>query len=65
MSAAESRSEKATSILMVEDEEHIRQLTAAVLERAGFTVHQACDATEASEIWERDRNSLTFWLRIL
>jgi len=43
------------SILMVEDEEHLRQLTAAVLERAGFNVLQACDANEAAEIWQRDQ----------
>ena len=48
----------ATSILMVEDEEHIRQLSAAVLERAGFHVIQACDAEEALDIWKRDQLSI-------
>jgi two-component system cell cycle sensor histidine kinase/response regulator CckA len=42
---------------MVEDDEHARQLAAAVLERAGFQVFQAGDATEAAELW--DRHNLT------
>ena len=41
MSVAPNPNVKATSILMVEDEEHLRQMSAAILERAGFMVHQA------------------------
>ena len=42
---------KPRTILMVEDDEHVRQLAAAVLERDGFEVLQAGDAREAAEIW--------------
>lgn len=58
MSVPVNADAKATSILMVEDEEHLRQLTATVLERAGFNVLQASDASEASEIWQRDQASI-------
>ncbi len=58
MSAVVEAHGRATSILMVEDEEHIRHLTAAVLERAGFNVFQACDARQASEIWRREGASI-------
>ena len=47
---------------MVEDEEHLRQFTAAILERAGFSVLQACDANEAVEIWQRERSSIDLLL---
>jgi two-component system cell cycle sensor histidine kinase/response regulator CckA len=45
-------------ILLVEDEEHLRQLSSAVLERAGFTVFQAGDAKEAAEIWQQDEENI-------
>lgn len=62
MSVAANADSKVSSILMVEDEEHLRQLTAAVLERAGFNVLQAGDASEASEIWQRDQASINVLL---
>ena len=46
------------SILLLEDEEHLRQMTAAVLERSGFTVLQACDAIEAADLWKSERESI-------
>src|SRR5688572_30079566 len=46
------------TILMVEDEEHLRQMTAAILERAGFNVFQASDAIEAAEIWHNEQASI-------
>jgi two-component system cell cycle sensor histidine kinase/response regulator CckA len=46
------------TILIIEDQEHLRQMTAAVLEREGFNVLQAGDANEAAEIWERDKFSI-------
>jgi DNA-binding NtrC family response regulator len=58
MSAADHAHGRATSILIVEDEEHIRQLTATVLERAGFNVLQASDARQAAEIWSRESSSI-------
>jgi two-component system cell cycle sensor histidine kinase/response regulator CckA len=38
-------------ILLVEDDEHVRQLAAGFLERKGYQVFQAGDAREAAEIW--------------
>jgi DNA-binding response OmpR family regulator len=35
---------------MIEDDEHVRQMAAAVLERNGFQVFQAGDATEAADM---------------
>jgi two-component system cell cycle sensor histidine kinase/response regulator CckA len=46
------------TILIVEDQEHLRQMTAAVLERHGFNVFQAGDASEATQIWEREKSSI-------
>jgi two-component system, cell cycle sensor histidine kinase and response regulator CckA len=43
-----------STILIVEDDEHLRQLTAAVLEREGFCVFQAGNATEAVEVWQSE-----------
>lgn len=43
--------ERSRTILMIEDDEHVRQLAAGVLEQAGFQVLQAADANEAAEIW--------------
>jgi CheY-like chemotaxis protein len=38
-----------SSILLVDDEEFVRQFTGIILERAGFTVREACDGQEALE----------------
>ena len=46
------------TILMIEHNEHLRQMTAALLERSGFHVLQAGDATEASEHWEAEGKSI-------
>jgi PAS domain S-box-containing protein len=42
------------TILLTEDEEGVRKLTRLVLERSGYTVHEACDGEEALRIGERD-----------
>ena len=47
------------SILMIDDNEHLRQFSAAILERAGHTVIQAGDASEAAEIWLKDRATIS------
>jgi two-component system cell cycle sensor histidine kinase/response regulator CckA len=52
------REHQARIILMVEDDEHLRQMNAAVLERAGFVVLQAGDSNEAAEIWEKDQDRI-------
>ena len=59
MGAPKTANGKSMSILVVEDEEHIRQLMASVLERAGFNVLLASDGAKASEIWARDGDSIT------
>jgi two-component system cell cycle sensor histidine kinase/response regulator CckA len=50
------------TILMIEDDEHVRQLAAAVLERDGFQVLQASDAPEAAEIWVRNSQTISLVL---
>lgn len=45
-------------ILIVDDNEHLRQFSAAILERAGHTVIQAGDASEAAEIWSEERAAI-------
>lgn len=42
-----------TALLIVDDEDHIRNLLAHVAERAGFDVEVACDGVEALETIER------------
>lgn len=41
-------------ILFIDDDEHVRQFAAAVLERNGFEVIQANDSEEAFEIWREE-----------
>jgi len=41
------------SILLVEDEEVVREFAGAVLDRAGYRVHAAADGAEALELYER------------
>src|ERR1051325_6214998 len=50
--------EQMGSILIVEDEELLRQITTTILERAGFHVFAACNADEAAEIWHREHSSI-------
>ena len=49
----------ARTILIIDDNEHLRQFSAAVLERAGHIVIQAGDAREAMEIWSRDQVAIS------
>jgi len=53
-----SRPKRIKTILVVDDEEPIRKLTAKVLKQAGYTVLEARDPTEAWRIWCRDRDSI-------
>jgi len=43
---------------MIEDEADVRDTTASLLERAGFTVLCAKDAAEACKIWDNDQSSI-------
>jgi PAS domain S-box-containing protein len=48
------------TILLVDDEEHIRELCARILARAGYTVLTAASGQEALELYEKDETiSLT------
>lgn len=44
------------TILLVEDEVFVREVTQEVLEMAGYTVITACDAAEAIRVFERHNN---------
>ena len=46
------------SILLVEDENPVRELVARVLERYGYRVFQAGSGTEALEIWKRSKKDI-------
>lgn len=48
-------------ILVIDDDEHVRQFAVAVLERHGFEAHQAADADEAFEVW-RDEGAMDLLL---
>ena len=43
------------TVLLVEDERALRKLTRDVLQEAGYTVHEAADATQALEIAKKSR----------
>ena len=36
-----------TKILVVDDDQHIRELVSVFLRKAGFEIHEACDGVEA------------------
>ena len=46
------------TILVVEDEESIREIVSTILGRAGFQVFSAADPTEAARIWSDKRSSI-------
>ena len=46
------------TILVVEDEATVRQLTRHTLERAGYRVFEASDAVEALRIWEHQQSAI-------
>ena len=58
MSGRDQQQGSSKSILMIEDQEEVRNMTASVLERAGFNVLCAKDAAEAAQIWDRDQYSI-------
>lgn len=51
---SEVPAEGSETILIVEDEPHIRSFARQVLEDAGYTVHEAADGMEAVALFERD-----------
>lgn len=46
------------TILLVEDEPTVRQLTRIVLERAGYSVFEARNGIEAQQVWEQHQNAI-------
>jgi PAS domain S-box-containing protein len=52
----------AESILLVEDEDALRKVTASILGRSGYRVLEACNGTEALRILELDGNSVDLLL---
>jgi two-component system, cell cycle sensor histidine kinase and response regulator CckA len=46
------------NILLVDDEEHVRDLGKRILERAGFTVMTASNGREALEIYSKEQTSI-------
>lgn len=52
----------ASTILLVEDEEPIRDLMLAALRRSGYRVLAAENGTDASALWEEERASIDLLL---
>jgi DNA-binding response OmpR family regulator len=61
-SGAKRPSAPVHSILLVEDEVHLSEMTAAMLERFGFNVFQASDSREAANLWDSDHQSIDLLL---
>ncbi|MCU0663787.1 MAG: response regulator [Myxococcota bacterium] len=57
-SSAASTPPRPVTVLLVEDEELVRRVTARILKKAGYTVHQAADAKEALALLETERFQL-------
>lgn len=47
------------TILLVEDDPHVRKLTRAILERAGYHVLEAANGPEALQLWEKHHDSIS------
>ena len=47
------------TILVVDDEEYIRDLVKRILSRAGYTVLEAANGEEAVEVYKRDLKSIS------
>jgi PAS domain S-box-containing protein len=56
------RPDGARTILLVEDEPSLRKLTRGTLSRMGYTVLEACEATQALEIAEKARSPIDLLL---
>ncbi|MET0263928.1 MAG: response regulator [Rariglobus sp.] len=50
------------TILLVEDEAAVRDLTRTVLQNYGYTVHTACNSEEAFEVWREHRGKIKLLL---
>ena len=58
MGAKLDTTKRPRSVLIIEGDEHLRQLTSAMLEREGFLVFQANDASEAAEVWQQEQSEI-------
>ncbi|HET8771544.1 MAG TPA: PAS domain S-box protein [Gemmatimonadaceae bacterium] len=47
------------TVLVVEDEEPVRQLARRLLENAGYTVHEAGDGRAALTVWEQHKDEIS------
>jgi two-component system, cell cycle sensor histidine kinase and response regulator CckA len=47
---------------VIDDDEHVRQLAVAVLERHGFEALQASDADEAFQVWAEEQKQIDILL---
>ncbi len=54
--------ERGGTVLLVEDEEMVRNMAAAMLKRLGFTVLEAKDGVEAVEVFRQRQNEIRFVL---
>lgn len=52
----------AARILVIDDDEHVRQFAVAILERNGFEALQAADADETFEVWREERAAIDILL---
>jgi two-component system cell cycle sensor histidine kinase/response regulator CckA len=50
------------TILLVEDDDAVRELTLTVLQNYGYTVLTACTGREGLEVWKRHRGSISLLL---
>lgn len=51
-----------TRILVIDDDEHVRQFAVAVLERHNFEALQAADADEAFDVWREENAAIDILL---
>src|SRR4051794_24892287 len=55
-----------TKILVVDDDQHIRELISMFLRKAGFEIHEACDGIEALAVLESVENLMSqVWVNLL
>jgi DNA-binding response OmpR family regulator len=59
---SDQTADRTRTILVVEDEEIVRQMVALVLEQDGFRVLQAASSDEADQIWSAESSSIELLL---